>query len=261
MAEILGAVSGAFGLTTTVLHSIRVISSDLDSMKRSSQDISSLKRGLRSVECLVQSLQVSLEAETETDDSQERVTVTALLACEASCENFRREFPKLLHPTDGDLSLVEKAKFGLWTKRKMAPFLADLSSCKSTVSLVLSGANYFAAREQCKQLQNFVATEATGPRHQDERILELEDDHLRRAEQWSQGYQEQLSLLLGKVNLNRTKFKMGRVDMVDSHGAVGLNNVDGTEGDLDIQFGDVKAEGSRAVVGYNKNIDLNAFFK
>lgn len=54
---------------------------------------------------------------------------------------------------------------------------------------------------------------------------------------------------------------MGRVDMVDSHGAVGLNNVDGTEGDLDIQFGDVKAEGSRAVVGYNKNIDLSALFK
>ncbi|KAJ3953464.1 hypothetical protein N0V92_010067 [Colletotrichum tropicale] len=249
MAEILGAVSGAFGLTTTVLHSIRVISSDIDSMKRASQEISSLKRELRSVECLVQSLQVSLEAEAETDDSQERVIVTALLACQSSCENFRREFPKLLHSTDGDLSLVEKAKFGLWTKRKMAPFLADLSSCN------------FAAREQCKQLQNFVATEATGPRHQDERILELEDDHLRRAEQWSQGYQEQLSLLLGKVNLNRTKFKMGRVDMVDSHGAVGLNNVDGTEGDLDIQFGDVRAEGSRAVVGYNKNIDLSALFK
>lgn len=141
MAEILGAVSGAFGLTTTVLHSIRVISSDIDSMKRAPQQISSLKRELRSVECLVQSLQVTLEAATETDDSQERVIVTALLACEASCENFRREFPKLLHPTDGDLSLVEKAKFGLWTKRKMVPFLADLSSCKSTVSLVLSGAN------------------------------------------------------------------------------------------------------------------------
>ncbi|KAH0424529.1 hypothetical protein CcaCcLH18_11489 [Colletotrichum camelliae] len=260
MAEILGAVSGAFGLTTTVLHSIRVISSDIDGMKRVSKDILSLKQELRSVECLVQSLQISLEAEAETENSQERVIVTALSACDSSCGNFRSEFSGLLRSTDGDLSLVDKIKFGLWTKKRMEPFLADLSSCKSTVSLVLSGANYFAAREQFKQLQTFVAKEATESRPQDERICELEDN-LRRAEQWSQGYQEQLSLLLGRVNLNRAKFKMGRVDMVDSHGAVGLNNVDGTEGDLDIQFGDVKAEGSRAVVGYNKNIDFNALFK
>ncbi|KAF3797331.1 hypothetical protein GCG54_00009302 [Colletotrichum gloeosporioides] len=260
MAEIIGTVSGAFGLTTTVLHSIRVISSDIDGIKRASQDILSLKRELRSVECLIQSLQISLEAEAETDDSQERVIVTALLACDSSCGNFRREFSGLLSSTDGGLNLVDKIKFGLWTKKRMEPFLADLSSCKSTVSLVLSGANYFAAREQFKQLQSVVAKEATEPRHQDERIVEPEDD-FRRAEQWSQGYQEQLSLLLSKVNLNRTKFKMGRVDMVDSHGAVGLNNVDGTEGDLDIQFGDVKAEGSRAVIGYNKNINLNAVFQ
>lgn len=140
MAEILGAVSGAVGLTTTVLHSIRVISSDIDSMKRAPQEISSLKRELRSVECLIQSLQVSLEAEAETDDSQERVIVTALLACESSCENFRREFPRLLHSTDGDLSLGDKIKWP-WTRKRMEYFLADLSICKSTVSLILSSAN------------------------------------------------------------------------------------------------------------------------
>ncbi|KAF9879386.1 hypothetical protein CkaCkLH20_02929 [Colletotrichum karsti] len=267
MAEVLAVASGAVGLIAGASQGIRALSEEINRMRNAPEDLSNVRRQLQSVEHIVESIRISVQADgaETTPATQNDTIVTALRDCSNSCKNFRSEFQTLL--VNGEPGLRERFR-AAWYKNRVNALLADIHSCKSTVSLALSGANYFAACEQYKQLQVLATRESKqhqqqqGPSasEQNARIDQLTAE-LERAMPWARRYQEQVAFLKAQVDQRQTNLDMGHVEMLNSRGAVGITNADGTEGDLNVKIGDVRAESSRAVIGYSKNVDVNALFK
>jgi hypothetical protein len=74
------------------------------------------------------------------------------------------------------------------------------------------------------------------------------------------GYRELLDFAQSKLDENRTKLEIGDVVQENSKIVAGIMNADGTEGELNIKIGNVKATGSKGIIEYAKRVDLKGFF-
>lgn len=125
------------------------------------------------------------------------------------------------------------------------------------------------AVEQYKQLQVLVKQEQNDiqRRNLDTEAPELNtvdvslENDVERGVQLLDGYRELLALVQSKADEKRTKLDMGEVSQDNSKIIAGITNADGSEGELDIKIGNVKATGgSKGIIGYSKGIDLAGFF-
>ncbi|EEU42253.1 uncharacterized protein NECHADRAFT_79997 [Fusarium vanettenii 77-13-4] len=268
MAEIVGTVSAAVSLTTTTLHVVRVLTNDLGSIKDAPQTISNAKTELHNVQSVIESLQTAL-GQGDWQPVLSDITCTgnlqaALKACSDVCGRFHEELRKLLrHSNEGDLSRRDRLNVGFFAKNKVVAFISELNVCKSTISLALSGANLMISMEQLKQLQVLSSQSSTEIQP---RTVETTDQNLaadiQRGAQLAKGYQDLLAFLQTKVDENRRQIELGNVEMLNSARVMaGVNSTDGTEGDINVKVGNVKADGGKALLGYTSKVDVDAFFR
>jgi hypothetical protein len=81
-------------------------------------------------------------------------------------------------------------------------------------------------------------------RHNEKPVVDIE-----RGVRLSDGYQELLTFLQSKVVETSTVLEMGKVEMLNSKGAAGITNSDGTEGSLKVRIRDVKTQDAKVVMG------------
>ncbi|KAH6960049.1 hypothetical protein BKA56DRAFT_680302 [Ilyonectria sp. MPI-CAGE-AT-0026] len=271
MAEIVGTVSAAIGIAATALHVIRVLANDLGSIKEASQVITDVKTELHNVQSVIESLQTALGAgdrqQVFRDITKNGNVEGALKACEQSCSRFHAELKELLkHSSDGKLSKRDRFNIGFLARDRVVAFTTGLNVCKSTLGLALNGANLMVAMEQYKQLEVIVKQGPSELQRSNADAAEPEYNtadlatEVARGAELSKGYQELLDFLQSKVEENRTRLQIGKVNMVNTKGAAGITNADGTEGDLDVKIGDVTTDSSKVVVGYSKGVNFDAMF-
>ncbi|KAM5345806.1 hypothetical protein ACJ41O_011667 [Fusarium nematophilum] len=267
-----GPAGTIVGLSTAALYAIRVLKNDLGTIKDAPQAITDLNTELQNVQYVVESLQAALgreDRQTATQDVVLNANVEAALkACGDSCTGFHAELKELLkHSSDGKLSKRDRFNFGFLARDRVVAFANALNVCKSTLGLALNGANFIVALEQYNQLQVIAKrgppeterSNADGNIEPEYDSTDLATD-IEQGSKLMKGYQELLGVLQSKVEENRTRLKIGDVDMVDSKGAAGITNADGTEGHLEVDLGNVKADRSKVVVGYSKKVDFGALF-
>ncbi|KAF5006656.1 hypothetical protein FDECE_6990 [Fusarium decemcellulare] len=273
MTEVVGTVSASVSLIATALHATRVLTSDLSSIKDAPQTITNLKAELQNVHSVIQSLQTALSTQDSLqafrDIAQTANVDVALKACRDSCGRFHKELKDLLkHSNDEKLSKRDRFNIGFLAKDRVVAFTSELNVCKSTVGLALNGANLLVSMEQYRQLQ-VMATQPSSERRETSTgaaAPEQSNDNLatdiERGVELSKGYQDLLALLQSKVNEHRIRIEVGNVNMLNSARVMaGVNNVDGTEGDMNVKIGNVKADGGKALLGYTSKVDVDAFFR
>lgn len=85
---------------------------------------------------------------------------------------------------------------------------------------------------------------------------------IQRGAQLARGYQDLLAFLQTKVSEKCKRIELGTVEMLNSAKVVaGAHNMDGTEGDINVKVGNVKANGGKALLGYTSKVDVDAFFR
>ncbi|KAI8257558.1 hypothetical protein K4K58_003906 [Colletotrichum sp. SAR11_239] len=232
-------------------------------MKKAPEFLGNVRRELQSIESIIQSVQVSLRFEVDQDNwvSQKQRIMSALQDCSKLCENFYNEFPDLFKLDK--LGIRDRVRFA-WAEDRVKTLEADLNRCKATITLALSGANYFAACEHYKQLQAMAANQRDhhGPpvSEQTARIVQLEAE-LKSAASWIKNYEDEIACLQTQIQQRRINLQIGDVATQSSQSLIGIHNPDGTEGELKVKIGNVNAEGSRNAIGYSKDVDLSEVFK
>ncbi|RSM13883.1 hypothetical protein CDV31_005632 [Fusarium ambrosium] len=266
MAEIVGTVSAAVSLTTTTLHAVRILANDLSSIKDAPQTITNAKTELHNVQSVIESLQAALN-QSDWQPVLSDITCTgnleaALKACSDVCDRFHEELKKLLrHSKEGDLSRRDRFNVGFFAKNKVVAFISELNVCKSTISLALNGANLMISLEQFKQLQVLSSQSSTEIQSRNGEATDSAAD-IQRGAQLAKGYQDLLAFLQTKVDENRRRIELGNVEMLNSARVMaGVNNTDGTEGDINVKAGDIKVDGGKALLGYTSKVDVDAFFR
>ncbi|RMJ19780.1 hypothetical protein CDV36_000585 [Fusarium kuroshium] len=267
MAEIVGTVSAAVGLAATTLHAVRVLANDLGSIKDAPQTIANAKTELHNVQSVIESLQAALDQGDSRpilhDIALTRNLEAALKACSEVCGRFHEELKKLLrHSSEGELSRRDRLNVGFLARDRVVAFVGELSVCKSTISLALNGANLMVSMEHFKQLQVLSSQSSTEiqSRNVEATGQDLAAD-IQRGAQLVKGYQDLLAFLQTKVDENRRRIELGNVEMLNSARVMaGINNTDGTEGEINVKVGNVKADGGKALLGYTGKVDVNAFF-
>jgi hypothetical protein len=87
-------------------------------------------------------------------------------------------------------------------------------------------------------------------------------DDIQRGAQLAKGYQDLLAFFQAKVEENRRQIELGNVETLNSARVMaGVNNTDGTEGDIDVKVGNVRADGGKALLGYTSKVAVDAFFR
>ncbi|KAI8672149.1 hypothetical protein LRP88_03336 [Fusarium phalaenopsidis] len=268
MAEVVGIVSAAVGFAATALHAVRALSNDLDGIKDAPQIITNAKTELQNVQFAIESLKTSLDQPdwqpVLSDIVRKGNLEAALDACCDTCSRFHDELKNLLrHSSEGELSRRDRFNVGFFSKGRVAAFISELSVCKSTISLALNGANLMVSMEQFQQLQ------VLANRHSTE--IQLRNDeaskqdlvaNIERRAQLARGYQDLLAFFQAKVEENRRQIELGNVKMLNSARVMaGVNNTDGTEGDINVKIGNVEAKGGKALLGYTSKVDVDTFFK
>ncbi|OBT48050.1 hypothetical protein VE00_01717 [Pseudogymnoascus sp. WSF 3629] len=114
-------------------------------------------------------------------------------------------------------------------------------------AVFLNAANYMVAAEQYEQLQVLVKREQN-------------DVQRRNTDATEQNTIDLLDFAQSKVDENRTRLEIGDVVQENSKIVAGIMNADGTEGEPNIKIGNVKATGSKGIIGYAKGVDLKGFF-
>ncbi|KAJ3536628.1 hypothetical protein NM208_g6644 [Fusarium decemcellulare] len=266
--EVVGTVSASVSLVATALHATRVLANDLSSIKDAPQTITNLKAELQNVQSVIQSLQTALSTQDSLqafrDIAQTANVDVALKACRDSCGRFHKELKDLLkHSNQEKLSKRDRFSIGFLAKDRVVALTSELNVCKSTVGLALNGANLLVSMEHYKQLQ-VMATPPSSGTSTDAAAPEQSHDNLatdiERGVELSKGYQDLLALLQSKVNEHRTQIEVGSVVMLNSARVMaGVNNVDGTEGEMSVKIGNVKADGGKALLGYTNKVDVDAF--
>jgi len=275
MAELVGTISGVVGIATATLHSIRILSNEISNIKHASETIASIQVELRNVQSVVETLETALHAtdlRTEFDAIAGSGNLKeALRACTDACDRFHEELQNLLrHSPDASSKLAWRDRFavGVLGRDRVAAFTSELRLCKSTVGLALNGTNFIVALEQYKQLQTLVQRDSQelARRNGDTSLSDISIHNeelavnIERGVRLSDGYGELLTVLQSKVAETSTVLEMGKVEMLNSKGAAGITNADGTEGSLKVKIGDVKTQDAKVVVGYSKDVNFDAIF-
>ncbi|WAO89137.1 Helo-like-N domain-containing protein [Fusarium falciforme] len=268
MAEVVGIASAAVGFAATALHAVRALSNDLDGIKDAPQTITNAKTELQSVQSVIQSLKTSLDQpywQPVLSDIIRNGNLEATLgACRDACSRFHDELKNLLrHSSEGELSRRDRLTVGFFSKGRVAAFISELSVCKSTIGLALSGTNLMVSMEQFQQLQVLANQHSTESRlRNDEAVDQDLAAGIERGAQLAKGCQGLLAFLQAKVDENRRRIELGNVETLNSARVMaGVNNTDGTEGDINIKVGNVKADGGKALLGYTSKVDVDAFFR
>ncbi|KAH9235165.1 hypothetical protein K456DRAFT_1946367 [Colletotrichum gloeosporioides 23] len=262
MAEALAVASAAVGLVTAASHGIRCLSKEINCMQAAPEYLANVRRELQGIENIIQSVQVSLRFEVDQDNwvSQKERIISALQDCSKLCEGFYNEFPDLFKVDK--LGIRDRARFA-WAKDRVKALEADLNRCKATITLALSGANYFAACEHYKQLQAMAAHQRDhhGPSASEQaaRIAQLEAE-LESAVTWIKNYEDEIACLQAQIRQRRINLQIGDVVTQSSQSLIGIHNPDGTEGELKVKIGNVNTEGSRNAIGYSKDVNLSGVF-
>ncbi|KXH49876.1 hypothetical protein CNYM01_08069 [Colletotrichum nymphaeae SA-01] len=259
MAEVLATSSAVVALTATTLQGIRGAREKIDKITRAPELIANIKKELQLIQNLMERLEISVKSnDTEVLSVTADTNVqSALTACGASCCALDNEVDKLLKRSkDGRVHLMDSVNIGLFGKDKLQIFVDELRICKQTVDLALAGANFLASIEQTKQLQAILKqVEANDNDAYSEATPQKSRDLIK-------GYEELQALLFAQVNERRSKLTVGKVKVLESQAVIGIHGADGTDGELDVQLGNVEGQESNMLVGYSKGVDLNAaFFK
>ncbi|KAF4779881.1 hypothetical protein HER10_EVM0007496 [Colletotrichum scovillei] len=259
MAEVLATSSAVVTLTATTLQGIRGAREKIDKITRAPELIANIKKELQLIQNLMERLEISVKSnDTEVLSVTADTNVqSALTACGASCCALDNEVDKLLQRSkDGRVHLMDRVNIGLFGKDKLQIFVDELRICKQTVDLALAGANFLASIEQTKQLQAILKqVEANDNDAYSEATPQKSRDLIK-------GYEELQASLFAQVNERRSKLTVSKVKVLESQAIIGIHGADGTDGELDVQLGNVEGQGSNMLVGYSKGVDLNAaFFK
>ncbi|RSL90607.1 hypothetical protein CEP51_000630 [Fusarium floridanum] len=268
MAEMIGTVSAAVSLATIALHAVRVLADDLASIKDAPQTIASAKTELHNVQFVIENLQTSLD-QTDWQPVLSNIVragniEATLKACSDVCGRFHDELKNWLrHSSEGELSRRDRLNVGFLAKDRVVAFVSELNVCKSTISLALNGANLIVSMEQFKQLQVLSSQSSAEiqSRNGETTGQGLAAD-IQRGAQLAKGYQDLLAFLQTKVDENRRQIELGNVETLNSASVMaGINNTDGTEGEINVKVGNVKADGGKALLGYTSKVDVDAFFR
>ncbi|RSL68276.1 hypothetical protein CEP53_002649 [Fusarium sp. AF-6] len=274
MAEIVGTVSAAVGLAATALHAVRVLANDLGSIKDAPQTIANAKTELHNVQSVIENLQAALD-QSDWQPIVSGIVRTgnidaALKACSEVCGRFHDELKNLLrHSSEGELSRRDRFNVGFLAKDRVVAFIGELNMCKATISLALNGTNFIFSMEQFRQLQVLTSRHSTEIQlgsvetfNQDPVVDQDLVADIERGAQLAKNYQDLLAFFQAKVEENRRQIELGNVEMLNSARVMaGVNNTDGTEGDINVKVGNVRADGGKALLGYTSKVDVDAFFR
>ncbi|KAK1717595.1 hypothetical protein BDP67DRAFT_616239 [Colletotrichum lupini] len=226
MAEVVGTTSAVVALVATALQGIMGAKEKIASIERAPEMITHIKQELQDIERLMERLNISFQSnEIEVVSVAENTNVqSALRACSAS-------------------SLALDNEIGLFGKDKLQVFVDELRICKQTVNLALAGANFLASIEQTKQLQAILKqVEANDNDVHSEAKPQKSRDLIK-------GYEELQASLFAQVNERRSNLTVGKVKVLESQAVIGIHGADGTDGELDVQLGNVEGQGSNVLVG------------
>lgn len=117
--------------------------------------------------------------------------------------------------------------------------------------------------EQLQQLQVLANQHSTEIQlRNDEAVDQDLAADIERGAQLARGYEDLLAFFQAKVAENRRQIEVGNVETLNSARVMaGVNNTDGTEGDINVKVGNVKADGGKALLGYTSKVDVDAFFR
>jgi hypothetical protein len=135
----LSITAAVVGITAPVVHSIHLLSEDIQKIVDAPETLDSLRKDLLSVDQALASLQAVSDAQWkslgETVASQSKLATTS---CGESCDRFRTALSRWTrHSEDGKLSLRDRAMVGFFKQGYVKSMSEQLQHCKITLTSVV----------------------------------------------------------------------------------------------------------------------------
>ncbi|KAE8153624.1 hypothetical protein BDV25DRAFT_136743 [Aspergillus avenaceus] len=147
----LSVTAGVIGIAATTLHSISRVESAISNIKHAPEAISSVRSELQSVCTIVATLQRTCQDPALINDDLKSilqgVPINATLQnCAKICDEFHTALTKWTkHSTEERLHWLDRLRTGYVEKSTIREFIAEVGSCKVTISLVLDTAIFLNA--------------------------------------------------------------------------------------------------------------------
>jgi hypothetical protein len=135
----LSITAAVVGIAAPVVHSIHLLSEDIQKIVGAPETLDSLRKDLLSVDQALASLQAVSDAPWkslgDTVASQSKLATTS---CGESCDRFRTALSRWTrHSEDGKLSLRDRAMVGFFKQGYVKSMSEQLQHCKITLTSVV----------------------------------------------------------------------------------------------------------------------------
>jgi hypothetical protein len=135
----LSITAAVVGIAAPAVHSLHLLSEDIQKIVDAPETLNSLRKDLLSVDQALTSLHTVSEAQWQSlGDAVVVQSKTATTSCKESCDRFRATLARWTrHSDDGKLSLRDRAMVGFLKQVYIKSMSEQLQHCKITLTSVI----------------------------------------------------------------------------------------------------------------------------